>query len=232
MELTLAAAFSPGGLVGNLSYVLLIASMAMRNMFWLRVLAIFSGIAGIAYDVIWLRDPVGAFWETTFTLTNIVQWLLLVREDRRLLLSENEGILWRKYFPRLRARECKKLLLASTRTRVRRGDKLIRHGESVSKIYMLLSGDVSIQVEGREVSRCDPGDLLGEMSFLTGEPASADTVMLSDGDLLEISQDQLSNLVRSSEDLGSSISQLLSSNLVNKLRKQNLRNLNAAPDAL
>ena len=50
MELTLESAFSAGGLLGNLSYLLLIASMAMRDIFWLRVLAIFSGLTGIAYE--------------------------------------------------------------------------------------------------------------------------------------------------------------------------------------
>ncbi len=229
MELTLESAFSPGGLVGNLSYVLLIASMAMRNMFWLRVLAIFSGLCGIAYDVIWLSNPVGVFWETAFTLTNVIQWLLLVREDRRLRLSLEEVAIWKAFFPNLTARECKKLFLASERLDWQAGQTLIRRGEKVGRIYMLLSGDVSIQVDGREVSRCGPGDLLGEMSFLSGEPANADTVFDSDAILLQVEQEQLASLIRGSEELGHSINNLISRNLVKKLGKQNLRQLGLDP---
>lgn len=228
MELTLESALSPGGLVGNLSYVLLIASMAMRRMFWLRVLAIGSGLAGIAYDVIWLRDPVGTFWESAFTLTNVIQWLALVREDRRLRLSDEETATWKAYFPNLSPRDCKRLFLASRRLDCRRGETLIRRGQSVDNIYVLLSGDVAIRLDGVEVSRCGPGDLLGEMSFLSGEPASADTVMLSDGVLMEVDQGQLANLIRGSDELGYSINNLISQNLVQKLSRQNQRELTGA----
>ena len=223
MELTLESALSPGGMVGNASYVLLILSMAMRRMFMLRVLAILSGIAGIAYDVIWLSDPVGTFWETCFTLTNIIQWLLLVREDRKLRLTQEEKVLWEKYFPDLQSTECKQLFLASKKVVGRAGDMLIKQGEPVSHIYIVLAGVVDIKLAGTKVSECGPGDLLGEMSFLTGDPATADSQLASDAQLLRVEQENLSTLIRSSDELGHSINKLISRNLVNKLSKQTQR---------
>lgn len=223
MELTLESAFSPGGMVGNASYVLLILSMAMRRMFMLRVLAILSGIAGIAYDVIWLHDPVGTFWESCFTLTNLIQWFLLVREDRKLRLNLEERDLWKKFFPDLRSTECKQLFLASKKVVGRAGDLLIKHGEPVKHMYIILSGTIDITLAGTKVSECGPGDLLGEMSFLTGAPATADSLLASDAVLLQVEQESLSTLIRSSEELGYSINKLISRNLVNKLSKQNER---------
>lgn len=75
MERTVDSLFSPGGLVGNLSYIVLIVSMSMRDIFWLQLIAIFSGLTGIAHDMVWLNDPVGAFWESAFTLINVMQWI-------------------------------------------------------------------------------------------------------------------------------------------------------------
>ena len=223
MELTLESALSPGGMVGNLSYVLLIASMAMRRMFWLRVLAIGSGLAGIAYDVIWLRDPVGTFWESAFTLTNIIQWMLLIREDRKLRLSPEEFSTWKAFFPSLSARECKQLFIASRHLDGRAGEILIRRGQVVKNIYILLTGEVSIRLDDVEVSRCGPGDLLGEMSFLSGEPASADTVMTADCAMMEVDQNHLASLIKGSDELGRSINNLISMNLVQKLNRQTQR---------
>ena len=60
-------------LVGNIEYILLVISMMMTQMIWLRSLAIASGVAGFVYSLWWLHDPVGVFWETVFTLVNIVQ---------------------------------------------------------------------------------------------------------------------------------------------------------------
>ncbi len=73
MDLTLKSAFLTGGMVGHLSYVLLVLSMVMRRMSLLRMLVIASAFVAITYDWFWLKDPVGVFWETLLVLVNIVQ---------------------------------------------------------------------------------------------------------------------------------------------------------------
>ena len=90
MELTLESAFSVGGLVGHASYLLLVVSMLMRTMFWLRILVIASACVAITYDAVWLKDPVGVFWETTLVLVNIVQIVILWRADRIARFTEEE----------------------------------------------------------------------------------------------------------------------------------------------
>jgi len=82
---------SEGGLVGNLSYILLIVSMAMRDIFWLRLFAICAGLMGAAYAYLWLNHPVGVFWELCFTLVNVVQWSVLLYERRLRKLSPEDA---------------------------------------------------------------------------------------------------------------------------------------------
>ena len=62
MELTLESAFSPGGLVGHLGNILLVISMLMRRMVWLRILVILSATATIIYSIYWVVDPVAVIW--------------------------------------------------------------------------------------------------------------------------------------------------------------------------
>jgi hypothetical protein len=50
MELTLASAFSQEGLLGHAAYVLLVISMLMRTLLWLRILVIASAVLGISYS--------------------------------------------------------------------------------------------------------------------------------------------------------------------------------------
>ena len=64
MELTLESAFSTGGMVGHLAYLLLVLSMVMRQMYLLRILVILSASIAIAYALFWLKDPIGVFWES------------------------------------------------------------------------------------------------------------------------------------------------------------------------
>ncbi|MEZ0241913.1 MAG: Crp/Fnr family transcriptional regulator, partial [Sphingomonas sp.] len=58
------------------------------------------------------------------------------------------------------------------------GDELTREGSPVERIAWLASGDALVLSDGRQVATCKPGDLVGEASILTGEPATA-TVMLA-----------------------------------------------------
>ncbi len=208
-------------MVGNASYVLLIASMAMRDMFWLRVLAIFSGIAGIAYDVIWLSDPVGTFWESAFTITNLVQWFFLIREDRKLRLTLAEEVLYQEIFSSLSRKECKMLLMHSARLDLKKGDMFIEKGQIMRSLYIVLSGKVAVVIDDQQVSTCTKGDLLGEMSFLSGKPATASTIMASHGQLLKIGHNHLANLIEQSGDLGNAVNALISKDLVRKLDRSN-----------
>lgn len=52
MDYWINAAFSTGGFVGHLFYVLLIISMTMRDITYLRLFVIASALVGIAYDLV------------------------------------------------------------------------------------------------------------------------------------------------------------------------------------
>jgi NTE family protein len=58
------------------------------------------------------------------------------------------------------------------------GETLITEGEHPERIFLVLDGCVDVFIAGRgtqeqQISRVGPGNTLGEMSLLTGEPASA-----------------------------------------------------------
>jgi len=57
MELSLESALSAKGLLGHLSYFLLIVSMLSQRMLLLRIGVVGSALAGIAYAVFILHDP-------------------------------------------------------------------------------------------------------------------------------------------------------------------------------
>ena len=54
------------------------------------------------------------------------------------------------------------------------GQRVLRQGLSGSAVYVILDGDASVHVDGRERRRLGRGDVFGEISALTGEPPSAD----------------------------------------------------------
>ena len=97
-------------LVGNIEYILLVISMMMTQMVWLRSLAIASGVAGFIYSTWWLHDPVGIFWETVFTLVNVVQLALIKYRNFIARFSADDLDFYNRIFPKLEPWQMRRLL--------------------------------------------------------------------------------------------------------------------------
>lgn len=227
MELSTGASFLNGELIGDLSYVLLIVSMAMRNIFWLRVLAILSGICGAAYDYIWLDNPGGAYWELLFTLVNLVQWCWLLHERRARYLDPFETKLKSDVFPLLTVLEFQRLMKTGLKEDFFTGDILQRRGKRVELLYLILAGKADIEVDDQRVSVCESGDFIGEIGFLYQVPASA-TVRASESmRCVVFDVHDLRQFMRRSPDFERGFNQALSANLATKLLRRNALTLPA-----
>jgi hypothetical protein len=180
MELTLESAFSTGGLVGHTSYLLLVVSMLMRTMFWLRIFVIASAFVAITYDAVWLKDPVGVFWETTLVLVNIVQIVLLWRADRVARFTAEERFFLDTRLRGIADGEARRLMNAGSWADLPDGETLTVEGEPPAHLVFIASGRVGIHVGDRRVAECGPGAFVGEMSLIDEGTASA-TARVEDG---------------------------------------------------
>ena len=69
-----------------------------------------------------------------------------------------------------------------------KGEAVVRQGQTGQSMFVVKRGEASVTLAGTagEVARLGAGDVLGEMSLLTGEARTATVTALSDCDLLEI----------------------------------------------
>ncbi|MGB5398015.1 MAG: cyclic nucleotide-binding domain-containing protein [Gammaproteobacteria bacterium] len=221
MELTIESIFTAGGLVGNLSYILLIISMAMRDIFWLRALAILSGIAGLCYDVVWLHNPVGAFWEACFILVNLLQWLWLLYEKKRSLLTPPQSLLRDQVFPVLSSLDFLKLLATASRRKFENGQVLVNKGSEVTRLYLVEHGEAIVALGDMEISRCLPGDFIGEIGFFNRVPATATVTASNNLECLVFDCAVLHRLLQKNPQLERGVTVALNANLATKLIRNN-----------
>jgi NTE family protein len=82
---------------------------------------------------------------------------------------------------------------------LRKGAVLAAEGDYLAEMYVLRSGNADVTVDGHDgrpqvVAHVGPGDTVGEMSLLTGEPASATVRAVDDVELLVLKADDLEAL--------------------------------------
>ena len=204
-------------LVGNIEYVLLIVSMTMTRMVWLRIIAIGSGISGLVYSTFWLHDPVGIFWETAFTVVNIVQLLLIKYRNAFSRFNEDDMDFYQHVVPELELYQVRRLLGTGKWLKRDSGTELTRQGEVVSHLLYIKSGVADVVVDGKPVGSCAAHSLIGEISISTGQPASATVIVKEPIRYLALERQALQKVMRSDPDILLAVERSLRRNLESTL---------------
>ena len=96
------------------------------------------------------------------------------------------------------------------------GDVLLSMGQSNRHMYMILSGRLSVHLEGptsEPVAMLDAGQTVGELSVMEDVPASAFVVAAEPARLLELDETRFWNLVNASHDFAINLLMLLARRL-------------------
>lgn len=62
---------------------------------------------------------------------------------------------------------------------IAQGQRILRQGFTGSGFYVIVDGEASVRVDGRELAKLSRGDFFGEVSVLLGEPPTADVVAIT-----------------------------------------------------
>ena len=100
---------------------------------------------------------------------------LLVRIDRSVTMpaAELERLRTIGMFAPLPAPTLESLAANLVRTEVPAGDTIFRQGDAGDRFYIVDSGEVEIEVDGREANVLGPGDYFGEIALLRDIPRTA-----------------------------------------------------------
>ncbi len=91
------------------------------------------------------------------------------------------------------------LLQRSTRREFKKGDVLIREGETGESMLFLDEGEVDVRRGDRSIASLSSGTTIGEMALLDPAPRSATIVATSAGAAFELSRDALWQMLAEGE---------------------------------
>lgn len=215
----LAELTDPTTLLIHIPYALLVISMMMNDMGWLRTLAIAAGVLRIVNRTFVDIDPSIALWETAFVLVNVVQLSILWYYARRHRFSDDEKRLLDTMPPDINRRTVRRLLRMASLETAEAGTRLTVAGEPVQRLTFLTDGVAQIERDGGIIAVCGPGDFIGEMSFATRNPASATVVCARPTRFFAFNQEELRRAIARDSEMRRALDAGFSQNLAGKLAR-------------
>lgn len=221
MDNIIAQITDPISAVGHLNYILVILSVSMSSMRWLRIFGIASGLVGVFYYGYLTADHISAGWEFIFALVNAVQLAIVLFSGRRRAADDDEKFFVETVMPTLEGNLRALMLKRAQWKSCEAGEVLVEEGDLTPQLVFIARGAASVESGGVIVGVCGPGDFLGEMSFLTGKPASATVRVANEVRCCVYEPAEVRQLTRKHPAIRQALEFSFNRNLVGKLERMN-----------
>lgn len=206
----------------HVGFALLALSYLVRDMLWLRTIAVCSSMLMITFNMIAYKFPIWGIigWNVFFISINIYNLIKLIRERANVRFSSDEQWLFETVFPHLAPHQFRKLCALAQWQTLDTGASLVEEGRPVTHMHYLRRGRLTVLAGQTPVATVLPGNFVGEMAYLTGELASADVQVASPAELVSWPIDTLTALCETDQTIRVALQGVLASDLVDKLRSQ------------
>lgn len=140
-------------------------------------------------------------------------------QRRPIKLNEEEKWLHKTTFSLLNPRRMRRLLGRTETRETPPGGVLIKQGEELRALIIVLSGSASVMVDGVKRATLYPGDFAGEMSFITGRLTSADVIADEPVRYMIWSATALERLYQRDADMKNAVHSIIGFDMASKLAR-------------
>ena len=125
------------------------------------------------------------------------------------------------FLGQLNDRDVEWMTLNGHKIEIETGTKLIRKGESIDNLYIVLSGQLSVYSdnENESIATLGSGEVVGEMSFLESRPPSVSVMATSHSTVFVISKKLIYSRMSENSEFKGNFYYALALFLSNRLRK-------------
>tara|TARA_X000001036_G_scaffold402739_1_gene408770 strand:+ start:609 stop:1268 length:660 start_codon:yes stop_codon:yes gene_type:complete len=203
----------------NIGYFLTFIALAIREVLWLRTTLTAAQILLFTYHYFFTENNFAAFWTAIFVAVNTYNIVKIILERRPKIIPDEIRDLYEDIFKNLTTSEFLYFWNMGVIKSVT-DDYFIHSGEKQENLLLVLSGIANVEVNQKPIARLDRGSFIAEISFLTGEPASAD--VHANGEVIFISwrSERLKNMQHDNPNFWMKLQHALSEDLIKKVKPQ------------
>ena len=204
-------------LLVNGGYTLMLCALVARDVLWLRgTLVVAQGVLALYAWRIGVTSI--AFWNVVFVLINSAWVAKILQERRAVTLAPPLRALHDRHFFALSPPEFLRWWNQGRRETFH-DTRMTTQGEFPAALYFILSGAVRVVRDGTAVTHLSAGHFVGEMSLITGRPATADVDAQGDVEVMCWPVDELRVLRARDAPLWTRIQSAIGQDLVLKIAR-------------
>ena len=209
-------------IAGHLAFGLIAFSFLVKDILWLRIMSILASLFSVLYNFYIPVDPMwlAINWNIVFILVNLYHIAVIIYEKRPVHMNPKDKELYETLFKELTPVEYLKITKIAEWRKYTAGEVLIKHSALVTDLILIYNGTVEVEVDGNIVAELKDGQFVGEMSFLTEKPATANCIVKHDCECIVWKQPEFKELLRRNPSLYFTIQSLLSAQVSSNLVKK------------
>jgi len=213
----------------NLAYISYVTASLMPSGLKLRLGLIAQSIAFITWGAV-SGTPTTVAWNILFVSINIYKAVRIIRRDA-VTLTEDEESVRAAIFPELDRRAFLQLWATGRGDDAPVDEQLCIEGSVNSDLFLLTKGDVMVTTASGLRRTRTATCFVGEMSFLSGDAASANVIASTPIRFRRWNQDDLRALQLLNRDCSRSLQDAMALDITRKLRDETASNLGGTSDS-
>jgi len=201
----------------NIGYGLTFIALAIREILLLRSTLTVAQAFLFVYHFFISENQAAIFWTLVFMIVNIYMIIKIMNERRPRFIPTELKDLYDGVFHQLTSKEFLYFWNMGTIKSVS-DDYLIHSGQTQKNLLMVLNGTALVEVNNSPIANLERSSFIAEISFLTGEPASAD--VKAHGELIYVAweSDRLRKVKFENPGFWMKLQHALSEDLVKKVK--------------
>ena len=217
----LGLGFSDGAWLGHLSFMILAVALIAPPMPWMRLGIVLASVAGLGYALGFANDLGLALWYFVLLVIGGSMLLRYLMAERNSRFSAEEEALRASFMGEMTRAGARHLIDQGNWITGRKGEVLINEGEAISHLFYLHDGEAEISLRGAHIGTVGSGDLIGDATALSGEPATGTVTLATDSRFWCVSAPKLRQYLELHPDARTVMERQINHALEGKLRAAN-----------
>ena len=207
-----------GSLLLNLGFILNFIALAFREILWIRILLTLGYLFRFITQYIFAGNLNASIWMIIFVIINLFQIIQIVNERRKRYIEPRIVDLYKTVFKEFTTYEFLYFWKTGVIKNVDTNTKIINDGDYTNSIRLLLDGEVYISKLNKRITNLSRGRFIGEISYLTQEPAIADVISNGQVSYIQWSNKQLSEMKENNKMFWIKLQNILLMDMIEKIK--------------